>query len=406
MAEFYPFRALRPAPGKAEQVACYPYDVLSDADARALSSNPDSFVHVIRSEADMPSDTNPYAKEVYDKAAASFSSMKEKGTLIKEENPAFYLYREISHDHVQTGFVGCVLSSEYEAGRIRRHELTVAEKEDDRTNHILALRAQTGPVFLTFRADDAIRSLADDVARRTPVYDFTHDSVRHQVWMIDDAKECTRLQELFRHVPLLYIADGHHRAASSRRVSVQLNADDSQEAGRFMAVAFPSDDLLLLGYHRFVEDLCGMAPSEYLEQVAAAFDFTLLPDEDPMPKQPHEIIMTLGRKNYLLVPHEDIYDPHDSISRLDVSILQNHLLSPILGIEDPRRDHRISFHGGAEAASRIRALSAENEEGVGFILYPTAIDDLLAVADDERIMPPKSTWFEPKLLSGLFVHEI
>ena len=404
MAQFFPFQALRPSKEAVEVVSCLPYDVLSEAECRKLAAEPDSFIHVIRSEADLEPGTDPYGTEVYAQAAASLNSMKDRGVLKADEKPCYYLYREITPDHTQTGIVGTVSSEEYEAGIIRRHELTVAEKEDDRTRHILACRAQTGPVFLTFPEDEIIAEVIARVSASEPSIDFETNEVRHQVWVIDQEDEQEVLREAFAKIPVLYIADGHHRAASSLRAAKQLNTSDQEEAGRFMAVAFPAGDLCLLGYHRYVCDLNGKSESEVLEEIKRNFDVECCGDTR-IPEAIHEIVMLLNGTRYLLRPHCSLYQPDDSIGRLDVSILQKFLLEPVLGIHDPRRDHRITFVGGMHGEEEIK-VRCETTDSIGFLLYPTDIHDLIAVADDHGIMPPKSTWFEPKLLSGLFVHEI
>ena len=404
MAKFYPFRALRPVKGKAGNTACLPYDVLSYEQAKELAVNAESFIHVIKSEADLPEGTDLYSDTVYQTASDNLAAMCKDGVLVEEEQPAYYIYREISPDHTQTGVVGTVSCREYEAGIIKRHELTVAEKEDDRTRHILTCRAQTGLVFLTFDAGQEFRALADEVTKEEPSEDFVQGDVRHQVWPVTDEALVARLSACFDAVPALYIADGHHRAASSCRAARQLNADDSTEAGRFMAAAFPADDLSLLGYHRIVHDLNGLTEDELFAKIRESFDIKES-EFGAVPLRAHQISMWINGKGYYLEPHEDTYDADDSVSRLDVSILQNQLLDPILGIRDPRRDKRISFIGGMHAAKEIKELTAQPGK-IGFLLYPTSIHDLMSVADDGRIMPPKSTWFEPKLLSGLFVHRI
>ena len=402
MAEFYPFPALRPAKGNAEKTACLPYDVLSEAQAASLAENPASFIHVIRSETDLPEGTDPYSDEVYEKAHENLESLKEQGILVRDPRPCYYIYREIASDHVQTGIVGTVSVQEYEAGVIRRHELTVAEKEDDRTRHILACRAQTGLVFLTFPEQEAIRRITDAVTAEAPEEDFLLDGVRHQVWSVSDNEHVQALSDAFAAEEILYIADGHHRAASSRRAANELQAGADSEAGRIMAAAFPAEDLSLLGYHRFVNDLNGYRVEEFLDQIRASF--TVTETEQKLPSKAHEILLVTGGKTYLLVPSSGTYCEDDPIERLDVSILQNNLLAPVLGISDPRRDKRISFIGGVHGPEEVRACAAK-EGTAGFILYPTDIHDLMAVAKAHGIMPPKSTWFEPKLLSGLFVHE-
>ena len=403
MASFEPFHALRPTGEDVKDIACLPYDVLSDEDVRRLCKEPRSFVHVIRSEGDLAEDCDPYSQEVYDLAAASLAKMKEEGLLQKDSDPAFYIYREEASDHTQTGIVGCASVSDYRRGIVRKHELTVKKKEDDRTNHIVTVRAQTGPVFLTFPDREDIAEIIKDETAKEPLYRFEKFGVIHTLWKVSDPLAVKNIMEAFASLKLLYIADGHHRAASSARASELLK---TTEANRFMAVAFPAGDLSLRGYHRYVKDLNGKSEGEFLAEVKKNFDVEMLDNFHAVaPERPHEIIMTINSTWYRLVPHKDIYDPDDSISRLDVSILQNSLLEPILGIKDPRTDSRIRFIGGARAYAEVEQLCAR-ADSVGFLLYPTDIRDLMAVADDERIMPPKSTWFEPKLLSGLLVHEL
>lgn len=404
MAQLKPFRAVRPAQDKAQRVACLPYDVLNYEQACRLAEDPISFVHVIKSETDFPEGTDLYAPCIYEKAKENLEALSADGTMIQDDTPCYYIYREITSTHTQTGFVGTVSCQEYESGIIRRHELTVAEKEDDRTRHILTCRAQTGPVFLTFPDAPEAVQLLNELTAVTPVYDFTQADVRHQVWVVSKPEQIQQIESVFQNIPILYIADGHHRAASSNRAAKQAGAADTQEAGRFMAVVFPADDLSLLGYHRYVKDLNGHSKADYLKQLGECFD--VKESRPGLPASVHEISMVLADAWYTLVPHTDAYDSSDSISRLDVSILQEKLLAPILGIEDPRRDKRIQFIGGEGAENEVASLAQAMPEGVGFLLYPTDIHDLIAVANDKRIMPPKSTWFEPKLLSGLFVHNI
>ena len=406
MAHFYPFHSLRPNRKDAEEVASLPYDVVSEEQVRFACENPKSFMHVIRSEGDLPEGTDPYSKEVYELAAVSLAKMKETGLLEEEAETAYYIYREIASDHTQTGIVGCASVQDYRKGIVRKHERTVKEKEDDRTNHILTVKAQTGPVFLTFRDRREISELIGQETEKEPLYDFEKFGIRHVLWKVSDRETVRKIQEAFEQMDLLYIADGHHRAESSARAAEALKATEEEEAGRFMAVAFPSGDLSLLGYHRFVKGLNGLTEREFLKKVEEAFDVQVLDTfTAAAPRHIHEIIMDINDTWYQLIPHKEIYDEKDPISRLDVSILQDSLLDPILGIKDPRTDARISFIGGGDALSAIEKL-ASRPDCVGFVLYPTDIRDLLAVSDEERIMPPKSTWFEPKLLSGLFVHEI
>ena len=406
MAHFYPFQALRPDAETAAEVASLPYDVVTEDEVRYFCQDPKSFMHVIRAEGDLPEDADPYGSEVYELAAANLAKMKEEGLLRKDETPAYYIYREISSDHTQTGIVGCASVNNYKSGAVRRHELTVKAKEDDRTRHILATRAQTGPVFLTFPDRKEIAELIEEETKKEPLYGFEKFGVVHRMWKVSDPDTVAKLRNAFEAIDVLYIADGHHRAASSVRAAQELHAAENDEAGRFMAVAFPANDLSLLGYHRFVKDLNGLSETEFLDRVSKAFYVETLDAFTAVaPQHAHEIIMVINDTWYKLNPHRDIYDPRDSIGRLDVSILQDHLLKPILGIEDPRMDPRIVFIGGKDGMAHVETL-ASKPDCVGFLLYPTDIHDLLAVADDHGIMPPKSTWFEPKLLSGLLVHEI
>ncbi len=406
MAYFYPFQALRPNAENAGEVASLPYDVVSEDEVRFFCRQPKSFMHVIRSEGDLPTDTDPYSEEVYNLAAANLAKMKEEGLLQKDEEPAFYIYREIAPDHTQTGIVGCASVNDYKSGNVRRHELTVQAKEDDRTKHILTTRAQTGPVFLTFPDRKDIAEVIAEVTKKEPLYDFEKFGVIHRMWKVSEPLTIAKLRDAFAALDLVYIADGHHRAASSARAAKELKATERDEAGRFMAVAFPANDLSLLGYHRYVKDLNGLSEAEFLERVGKSFDVETLDSYTAVaPSRMHEIIMVINDTWYRLIPHRDICDQNDPIRRLDVSILQENLLDPILGIKDPRTDPRIVFIGGKDGMAQVETL-ASKPNCVGFLIYPTDIHDLFAVADDEGIMPPKSTWFEPKLLSGLLVHEI
>ena len=409
MATIRPFNALRPQGDRAAQVAAVPYDVVNTEEARALAAgNPWSFLHVSRSEIDLPDGTPIYSDKVYAKALANFEQLIKECPLEDEETPSLYLYRLIMGDHEQIGVVACCSVDEYDRDIIRKHERTRRDKEDDRTRHIMVLRAQTGPVFLTYREEVRIDSLvADALTRNPPLYDFVaNDDIRHTIWRVPNYQP---LVEAFAEVPYLYIADGHHRAASAGRARAELKEHGfgfigNEEYNFFLCVIFPDDQLQILPYNRIVRDLNGMSRSEFLARLRESFELT--ESASPSPKQRGEWSMYLDAQWYGLALPNDAARPEGLVDSLDVSILQTRLLDPILDVKDVRTDKRIDFVGGIRGTGELEKLVNEGKAAVAFSLYPTTIDDLLRVSDAGEIMPPKSTWFEPKLRDGLLIHQI
>jgi uncharacterized protein (DUF1015 family) len=404
-----PFNALRPQAERAPQVAAVPYDVVNTEEARALvSGNPWSFLHVSRPEVDLPAGTPAYSDEVYTKAADNFDRLIRDCPLIVEETPSLYLYRLIMRGHEQIGVVACCSVDEYDQNLIRKHERTRRDKEDDRTRHIMVLRAQTGPVFLTYRDQPRISSLVQSaLAGNPPLYDFVaNDDIRHTIWRVPNYDP---LVQAFQEVPYLYIADGHHRAASASRARAELKEQSfanigNEEYNSFQCVLFPDSQLQILPYNRIVRDLNGLSKEEFLAQVLVSF--VVNEDASPSPTQRGRWAMYLDGRWYGLALNEEAARPEGVVESLDVSILQDRLLEPILGIKDIRTDKRIDFVGGIRGTEELEKLVKERKAAVAFSLYPTTIEDLLQVSDAGQIMPPKSTWFEPKLRDGLLSHQI
>jgi len=409
MAIIRPFTALRPSAERAEQVAAVPYDVVNTGEARALAAgNPWSFLHVSRPEIDLPDNTPIYSDQVYAQAAAAFAELRKNCPLITEETPSLYVYRLRMGAQEQTGIVACCSVDEYDQDIIRKHERTRRDKEDDRTRHILVLRAQTGPVFLTYRAQDKIDSLvAAALDDNPPLYDFlANDDIHHTIWRVPAGEA---LVEAFKGVPYLYIADGHHRAASASRARAELKENGfsfigNEEYNFFQCVLFPDNQLRILPYNRIVRDLNGLAPPDFLTAVKEKFAVT--ENASPSPGARGKWSIYLAGRWYGLELRKDTGRPEGVVESLDVSILQDSLLDPILGIKDIRTDKRIDFVGGIRGTAELEKLVNEGKAAVAFSLYPTTIADLLKVSDAGQIMPPKSTWFEPKLRDGLLSHEI
>ncbi|HYP26538.1 MAG TPA: DUF1015 family protein [Blastocatellia bacterium] len=410
MATIHPFRALRPVEEKAREVAAVPYDVVNTSEARALASdNPLSFLHVSRPEIGLPDDTDPYSDVVYAKAAENFERLKAAAPLLVEPAPSIYVYELRMGDHTQTGIAACCSVDEYDSDIIRKHERTRKDKEDDRTRHIVTLRAQTGPVFLTYRGRGEINRIVERARSAAPLYDITaDDGVRHTVWRagVDDARA---LAEEFRAVPLLYIADGHHRAASASRARARLKGENpghtgDEEYNFFLAVLFPSDQLRILPYNRVVKDLNGLSPSDFLKAVSEKVGVSERADASPRSKGGAS--MYLGGRWYGLDLSRDGAAAGDPIRSLDVSLLQEHVLDPILGIRDVRTDKRIDFVGGIRGTAALERLVDGGQAAVAFSMYPVTVEQLMDVSDANEIMPPKSTWFEPKLRDGLLSHLI
>jgi uncharacterized protein (DUF1015 family) len=410
MATVHPFRAVRPKPDVAARIAAVPYDVVSAEEARALADgNPLSFLRVSRAEIELPAATDPYAEDVYERAAANFETLRQTSLTVEDE-PSVYVYRLRMGAHTQTGLAACFSLDEYDRDIIKKHERTRRDKEDDRTRHMLALGAQTGPVFLTYRATADVDRIADRAAIGPPLLDFeAADRVQHTLWRVGGADR-DALVAAFARIPSLYIADGHHRAASAARARTEMRVrkaaghslDDGADASTMLAVAFPHDQVQILPYNRTVKDLGGLRPEEFLNAVAVRFEVTPGP---PMPARRGEIAMYLQGSWQTLRPRVPP-DPSDPIGSLDVSILQEQLLAPVLKIADVRTDKRIEFIGGARGTGELQSLVDSGRAAVAFSLYPVRVADLMAVSDANAIMPPKSTWFEPKLRDGLLIHLI
>ena len=405
MASIRPFRALRPVPDVAARVSSVPYDVVSTEEARAQAAgNPLSFLHVTRPEIDLPAGTDLYADEVYTQAGRNFEQLKRAAPLVLEPEPSLYFYRLSAGAHSQTGLAACYSLDEYDRGLIKKHEHTRRDKEDDRTRHMLELRAQTGVVFLAYRAADEVDSIARRVCAEPPLYDFTaDDGVTHTVWRVGPA-DGAALAAAFGRIPALYIADGHHRAASAARARAALRGQGGEgEFDTMLAVAFPDDQVKILPYNRIVKDLAGRSPEAFLAALEAKLPVR---PGGPEPARQGEASMYLGGRWYTLDLGAARPPDTDRIGGLDVSVLQQAVLADLLGIGDVRSDPRIDFVGGARGAAALEQAVDGGGAAVAFSMYPVTVDDLMAIADAGGIMPPKSTWFEPKLRDGLLVHLI
>jgi uncharacterized protein (DUF1015 family) len=410
MAKLFPFRALRPRPDAAARIAAVPYDVVSTAEARALADgNPLSFLRVSRAELDLPPSTDPYSDAVYERAAQNFETLRHSALTLEAE-PSLYLYRLRMGGHTQTGLAACFSIDEYDRNIIKKHERTRRDKEDDRTRHMLALGAQTGPVFLTYRAAADVDGMIDRAACGPPLFDFEAiDGVHHTIWRVGGGVR-DALVAAFDGIPSLYIADGHHRAASAARARAEMGSrglagsslGDGADASTMLAVAFPHDQVQILPYNRCVKDLGGLSPEAFLKAIAERFDGSPGP---AMPVRRGEIAMYFDGRWHTLRPRVAA-DRSDPIGALDVSVLQDQLLAPILQIADVRTDKRIDFVGGARGTGELQKLVDGGQAAVAFSLYPVGVADLIAVSDAGAIMPPKSTWFEPKLRDGLLIHLI
>ena len=408
MATIRPFNALRPPADRADRVASVPYDVVNTEEARALAAgNPLSFLHVSRPEIDLPKDTDIYSDAVYRKAAENFERLIATCPLEREETPSIYLYRQIMREHEQIGVVACSSIDEYDNDTIRKHERTRRDKEDDRTRHMLTLHAQTGPVFLTYRAQQSIDLMVMETMMANALFDFTAaDGIQHTVWRVPDP---VRFVQAFREVPLLYIADGHHRAASASRARAELRAqnpnhDGDEDYNFFLTVIFPDEQLQILPYNRIVKDLNGLTKEAFLAAVKQRFDVKQKAEASPARRGNWS--MYLDGEWYGLSLRSDAVKPEGTVASLDVSLLQDRLLDPILGIKDVRTDKRIDFVGGLRGTAELERLVDEGKAAVAFSLYPTTVEELIRVSDAGEIMPPKSTWFEPKLRDGLLIHTI
>lgn len=404
MANIRPFAAVRPRPDLAARICELPYDVMSSAEARQIATgNPLSFLHVSKPEIDLPSATDPHAPEVYAKGRENFGRLLAEGALVPDAQPAFYLYRQIMGAHRQTGFVAAASCEEYLLGVIKKHELTRPDKEDDRVRHIETLVAQTGPVFLTYAAEAELDEILVERTAGPPAVDFTApDGVRHTAWTLAEGPVIQRIHAAFERVPCLYIADGHHRSAAAARVYQQRQGRGG--SAQFLAVIFPHNQLQILPYNRVLKDLNGLTPATLRQRLESMFE--IAPAANPSPERPHQLCLYLDGCWQRLVFRPEFTRNPDPLQRLDVTLLQQHVLEPLFGIADPRTSQRISFVGGIRGTAELEKLVNGGDYACAFALFPTRIEDLMAIADAGGIMPPKSTWFEPKLRDAMFCHRI
>ena len=411
MAEIRPFCGIRPREDLASSIAALPYDVYTREEARkAVADKPLSFLRIDRAETQLPEDTDMYSQPVYDCAKETFQRLMDNGTFIQDQNACFYLYALTLNDRTQTGLVCCASIDDYIQNRIKRHENTTDAKEQDRIRHVDTLSAHTGPIFLAYKAQNEINRITSAAKESPSLYDFTtEDGVRHQVWKIDAPEDIEKIQSTFSGINDIYIADGHHRAASAAKVALKRREeypdyDGSEEFNYFLCTLFPAEELRIFDYNRIIKGLNGHTFEEMLNLIRSGFEITDMGTEPYHPAHKGEIALYGQEHWYRLAVCPFLYSD-DPVNSLDVSVLQNVVLKPVLGIDNPKSDPRIQFVGGIRGLQTLKDLVDNEEEGVAFAMYPTSMDELLAVADAKRLMPPKSTWFEPKLRSGLFIHQ-
>ncbi len=410
MAEIRAFRGIRPAAGKEADIAALPYDVYNREEARrAVQGHPLSFLRIDRAETQLPEETDIYAPEVYQKAKELLWGMVENGNFVQDDTPCYYLYELTMNGRSQTGIVACASIDDYRNGVIKKHENTRREKEEDRVRHVDVCDAQTGPIFLAYRNREELKKLVAEVKAEPALFDFvSEDGIRHRGWKIADTEKIGAVYEAFHQMDALYIADGHHRAASAVRVGEKRRREHpgytgEEEFNYFLSVIFPDDELMIMDYNRVVRDLNGLTPEEFLDRVQKIFTVEALTGAEH-PKKKGQVTLFLEERWYLLTLKPE-YENDDPVEGLDVSILQKQILEPVLGIQDPKTDKRIDFVGGIRGLSELERR-VHTDMKVAFAMYPTSIGELFAVADAGRLMPPKSTWFEPKLRSGLFIHAL
>ena len=403
---FRPFKAVRPVPALAAQVVAPPYDVLDSAEARVKAQGkPYSFLHVSKAEIDLPETVSPYDDAVYAKSAENYRALLEKGVLKRDEKPCYYVYRAQMGDHVQTGLAVAASVDAYDAGRIRRHELTRVDKENDRVRQIRALNAQTGPALLAYKQIQKVQEIIDKTVKKTPAYAVAGENgTTHTLWVMDDDDDIRTVTEAFDAVDVVYIADGHHRSAAASRIAKERKAENPRHTGEeaynyFLAVAFPMEQMKIFDYNRVVADLNGMTPETFVAALEKTFDVTPVAGAES-PKAPKTFRMYLAGKWYAL-SFKTTPDLSDPVKALDVSLLSAFVLEPLLGIGDPRTDKRIDFIGGVRGVKALADRVDAGKAAVAFAMYPTQMTELAAVADAGQIMPPKSTWFEPKLEDGM-----
>lgn len=411
MADIRPFCAVRPREGLEDRIAALPYDVYDRKEAlEETEKNPMSFLRIDRAETQFPEDTDMYADCVYEKARELLAEMIEKGQFVTEEVPCYYIYELTMNGRTQTGIAACASVDDYESQVIKKHENTRAEKEADRIRHVDVCSAQTGPIFLTYRSEGDINRLVEKSKEEEPLYDFTSDDqIRHRVWRVSEGSAVDRIRDGFRQISEIYIADGHHRCASAVRVAHKRRQHHpgytgEEEFNYFLSVLFPDNQLMIMSYNRVVKDLNGYTKEQFLEKLSERFKIEKLGKEACSPRKKGEITLYLEDDWYRLTYMASV-EEEDPVERLDVSVLQREVLMPILGIQDPKRDRRIDFVGGIRGLGELERRVHEDCRAA-FAMYPTSIQELFAVSDAGLLMPPKSTWFEPKLRSGIFIHRI
>ncbi len=413
MAQIKPFMAVRPVEKLADRVAALPYDVYNRQEAkREVEREPLSFLKIDRAETQFPDEVDTYDPCVYQKAAELLAGMKKDGVYVSDPDRAYYIYRLTMDGRAQTGIVACASVDDYLDNVIKKHENTREEKEQDRIRHVDTLSAQTGPIFLAYRSKEEINEVVASVMEKeAPLYDFTAvDGISHTVWKVSETDQVKTIQDTFAGIDDIYIADGHHRAASAVKVGIKRRQehpgyDGTEEFNYFLSVLFPDDQLMIMDYNRVVRDLNGLSTEDFLKKTEEIFTVSELGDKAQSPQRKGQFTMYLEGKWYLLEASPEMLAESDAVKSLDVSLLQEYLLEPVLGIHDPRTDDRIDFVGGIRGLEELERRAGTDMK-VAFAMYPTSIAELFAVADAGLLMPPKSTWFEPKLRSGLFIHEI
>lgn len=411
MTVFKPFQAFRPTVENAKDVAALPYDVMNEKEAREMTEGkPNTFLRIDRAEVNLPEGTDPHSKEVYDEARKLLDQKIEEGVYKQDVEPTFYLYRLTWKGRSQTGFVGLLSIEDYENDVIKKHEFTRAEKEQDRINHVDTTAAHTGPIFITYKAQDRLREIKQQFTQGEPETKVSYDDgVTHEIWPINDAAINKEITEIFEGVPAVYIADGHHRAASAYRVGEKRRNENPNHTGNeeynfFLSVLFADEELYIMDYNRVVVDTNGLSDEEYMQKVEEKFDVREKAEgEELRPEEKHKFTMFFNDKAYELTPKAGTYDENHAVHSLDADILQQNLLGPILGIDDPRKSDRVDFIGGIRGTEGV-TKRLEEDMKIGFLLHPVTIAELMRIADTGEVMPPKSTWFEPKLRSGLFIH--
>ena len=413
MAEIRPFVSIRPQRGKAAEIAALPYDVYNREEAtKEVERHPQSFLSIDRAETQFPLSVDMYDDKVYERAHDTLWQWVEDGTFLTEDKKCYYLYELTMNGRVQTGVAACASIDDYENGVIKKHENTRAEKEVDRIRHVDVCDANTGPIYLACEYTNTLTELLESWKKEhLAVYDFTEeDEITHRVWVIDQETVISRIQKEMEQIPALYIADGHHRAASAVKVGLKRREEHPDYTGEeefnyFLSVVFPYDQLTILAYNRVVKDLNGQTPDEVLSKIKENFDMTIVPGFPAKPVEKHGFGLYLDGFWYLLKAKPQLYEGKDVVGQLDCQILQEKILEPVLGISDPRVDKRITFVGGSHKLRELQAM-ADVTGGIAFALYPTSMEDLMQIADENKLMPPKSTWFEPKLRSGIFIHKL